>query len=180
MRTKTLILYDATQADRMKELSGVKLAPFGSRAAALLIDFLLASLLFLAVMTAVILAAKYIPAVRNWDAQHNVHIELNFFDNWYSVAYLATFFGLSLYWGHGRTLGKRLMKLRVISLHHDHLSLWTCMERALGYGASALELGFGFVQYFIHPNRQTVHDRIAETIVVCEDYTRARSEVNRS
>jgi uncharacterized RDD family membrane protein YckC len=180
MRTKTLILYDATQADRMKQLSGVKLAPFGSRAAALLIDFLLASLLFLAVMAAVILAAKYIPAVRNWDARHDVHIELNFFDNWYSVVYLAMFFGLSLYWGHGRTIGKRLMKLRVISLHHDHLSLWTCIERALGYGASALELGFGFVQYFIHPNRQTVHDRIAETIVVCEDHTGTRSEVNPS
>ena len=35
-----------------------------------------------------------------------------------------------------------------------------------GYAASALELGFGFVQYFIHPSRRTVHDRIAETIVV--------------
>jgi hypothetical protein len=31
---------------------------------------------------------------------------------------------------------------------------------------SASEAGFGFAQYFIHPNRQTVHDRIAETIVV--------------
>jgi hypothetical protein len=113
------------------------------------------------------------PAVRDWDAAHDLHIELKFFHNWYSVAYLAMFFGLSLYWGHGRTPGKRLMKLRVISLHHDHLSLWTCIERALGYGASALELGFGFVQYFIHPNRQTVHDRIAETIVVCEDSTRS-------
>jgi len=178
MRAKTLILYDATQADRMKQLSGVRLATFSSRAAALLIDFLLASLLFLTVMAALILTAKYIPAVRDWDASHDVHIELNFFDNWYSIAYLAMFFGLSLYWGHGRTIGKRLMKLRVISLHHDHLSLWTCIERALGYGASALELGFGFVQYFIHPNHQTVHDRIAETIVVCEDRTRARSEVN--
>ena len=39
-------------------------------------------------------------------------------------------------------------------------------KRALGYGASALEFGFGFIQYFIHPNRRTVHDRIAETIVV--------------
>jgi uncharacterized RDD family membrane protein YckC len=38
----------------------------------------------------------------------------------------------------------------------------------LGYGASTLELGFGFIQYFIHPNRQTVHDRIAETIVIDE------------
>jgi hypothetical protein len=60
----------------MKELSGVKLATFGSRAAALLIDFLLASLLFLTVMAAVILAAKYIPAVRDWDAAHDVHVSL--------------------------------------------------------------------------------------------------------
>jgi len=35
-------------------------------------------------------------------------------------------------------------------------------------GASFLEFGFGFVQYFIHPNRRTVHDRIAETIVIRE------------
>jgi len=60
------------------------------------------------------------------------------------------------------------MKIRVVSLRHDHLSLWHCLERALGYGASTLELGFGFLQYFIHPNRQTVHDRIAETIVVAD------------
>jgi hypothetical protein len=46
------------------------------------------------------------------------------------------------------------------------MSLWHSFERALGYGASALEFGFGFVQYFIHPNRRTVHDRMAETIVI--------------
>jgi uncharacterized RDD family membrane protein YckC len=48
------------------------------------------------------------------------------------------------------------------------LSLWHCIERALGYAASALEAGFGFAQFFLHPNRQTVHDRIAETIVVAD------------
>jgi hypothetical protein len=42
------------------------------------------------------------------------------------------------------------------------------MERALGYGASMLEGGFGFVQYFTNPNRCCVHDRIAETIVVSD------------
>lgn len=31
---------------------------------------------------------------------------------------------------------------------------------------SRLEAGFGFLQYFTHPNHQTVHARIAETIVV--------------
>ena len=49
---------------------------------------------------------------------------------------------------------------------NERLSLWHSIERALGYAASALEFGFGFMQYFVHPNRRTVHDRIAETIVV--------------
>jgi len=78
------------------------------------------------------------------------------------------FFAASLYLGKGRTIGKRIMRIRVLSLVHDRVSLWHSVERALGYGASALEAGFGFLQYFIHPNRRTVHDRIAETIVVKE------------
>ena len=49
---------------------------------------------------------------------------------------------------------------------HHQLTLWHCVERAPGYAASFLEGGFGFIQYFTHPNHQTVHDRIAETIVV--------------
>jgi len=53
-----------------------------------------------------------------------------------------------------------------VSLTHAHLSFWHSLERSLGYGASALEGGFGFLQYFIHPNCQTIHDRIAETIVI--------------
>jgi hypothetical protein len=43
---------------------------------------------------------------------------------------------------------------------------WQAIERALGYGASALECGFGFIQYFLYKNHTCVHDRIAETIVV--------------
>lgn len=32
--------------------------------------------------------------------------------------------------------------------------------------AAALEGGFGFFQYFLRDDRRTVHDRIAETIVI--------------
>jgi uncharacterized RDD family membrane protein YckC len=60
------------------------------------------------------------------------------------------------------------MKIRAVSLVHHRLSLWDSIERALGYGASALEAFFGFFQYFIYPTHRTVHDRIAETIVVSE------------
>jgi len=78
------------------------------------------------------------------------------------------YFGLLLWHGKGRTPGKRLMKIRVVSIVHRHLGLWHSVERALGYGAATLEGGFGFVQYFIHPYRRCVQDRIAETIVVTE------------
>ena len=78
------------------------------------------------------------------------------------------YFGVLLWAGKGRTPGKRLLKIRVVSLAHRHITFWHAVERALGYGAAALELGFGFVQFFIHPYRRCAQDRLAETIVITE------------
>jgi uncharacterized RDD family membrane protein YckC len=157
-------LYNAHETEPMRELDGAELASFASRAIAFLIDFLIAGALFLGVLVAFFkLANRYTNL--GGDNRH-INIELNFFENWYSIVYLVMFFGLSVYFGNGRTLGKRLMGIRVVSLVHHKKSFWHSIERALGYGASALEFGFGFVQYFIHPNRRTVHDRMAETIVI--------------
>ena len=78
------------------------------------------------------------------------------------------YFGILTWKWHGRTVGKRLMKIRVMSIAHRHLSFWHSVERALGYGAAALEGGFGFIQFFIHPYRRCAQDRLAETIVVTE------------
>ena len=78
---------------------------------------------------------------------------------------LVIYFSLALYMGNGQTIGKRIMGTRVISLTHSRMTLWQATERALGYGASFLEAGFGFLQYYINANRQCVHDRIAQTIV---------------
>jgi len=174
------ILYDPAHAERMKELDGVTLASFPARGMALFIDVLLASALALVLLAVPMALIKFIPALQAWDAQRNIRIEMNFIHNWYSLAYTVLFFGLCLYWGNGRTLGKRIMKIRVVSLRHHRLSLWHCMERSLGYAASAAELGFGFFQYFIHPNRQTVHDRIAETIVISERPVRPGSGDQRT
>ena len=78
------------------------------------------------------------------------------------------YFGILLWRGKGRTPGKRIMRIRVVSLMHRHITFWHSIERALGYGAAALEGGFGFVQFFIHPYRRCAQDRLAETIVVTE------------
>ncbi len=148
----------------MRELGGLELASFTSRAVAFFIDFLIAGALFVGGLIAVFAIGNRFTSLGE-NNQH-LNIELNLFENWYSIVYLVLFFGLSVYLGNGRTIGKRVMGISVVSIVHHRMGLWHSIERALGYGASALEFGFGFLQYFIHPNRRTVHDRMAETIVV--------------
>ncbi|MGE0442281.1 MAG: RDD family protein [Gemmatimonadales bacterium] len=148
--------------DQIVALTGKRLAPFGRRALAFVLDFGIATTVF--VLLAIPVAAR----LRQMGMADRIH--LGFFDNWYSIAWLVAYFSVGHYWGNGRTIGKRLFRMRVVSLHHERLSLWHAIERALGYAASGLEAGFGFLQYFIHPYRQTVHDRIAETIVVDERF----------
>ena len=76
------------------------------------------------------------------------------------------YFTISFYFWKGQTIGKYFLRLRVISLYHEHLGLWHCFERSLGYYASGLEFGFGFIQTLWNPNRMALHDKIGETIVV--------------
>jgi uncharacterized RDD family membrane protein YckC len=76
------------------------------------------------------------------------------------------YFTVAFYFCKGQTIGKYIFRIRVISLYHQHVGLWHCIERSLGYFASALEFGFGFFQAFWNPNRMTLHDKIGETIVI--------------
>ena len=76
------------------------------------------------------------------------------------------YFSLSFYFFKGQTIGKYFLRIKVLSLYHEHLGMWHCIERSLGYFASALEFGFGFIQAFWNPNRMTLHDKIGETIVI--------------
>jgi uncharacterized RDD family membrane protein YckC len=155
--------YDSHQTRRMLEVHGAPLASFTRRAAAFLLDVIVMSLLFVIVVGSLepllVKAGLMAPSGR-------IVFSLN--HGWYNVAWVVLYFGLFTYFGRGRTPGKRIMGIRVVSLAHERISLWHAVERALGYGASMLEFGFGFLQYFIHPNKRTVHDRIAETIVVRE------------
>lgn len=164
MQRKSAV-YAGHESARMAHLEGVPLASFGARFAAFFIDMSLAAITFaIPAMLGAILAIKL-----GW-LHDNVHIDFDPFHHqqWPSVLWLVLFIAASNYVGNGATLGKRLMKIRAVSLVHPRLSLWHSFERALGYGASALEAFFGFFQFFIHPNRRTVHDRIAETIVISE------------
>jgi len=159
---KTNKVYNPHETERMAKLHGAPLASFRSRAGAFVVDFILTLVVFmLLAMFGAWLAPQFGFPVGD------VHLTFDF-THWYSLIFLVVYFTLWTYFTDGRSPGKRLFGIRVVSLVHDHLTLWQSFERSLGYGASALEGGFGFLQFFIHPDRRTVHDRIAETIVVTD------------
>jgi uncharacterized RDD family membrane protein YckC len=149
--------FTSHEADRIIALDGTPLASFRRRAIAFAFDLLIVILVFVGVTL----------ALGEHDATAGtLTIHFNPFQGLWSLGLMVLYFGFLTHLGKGRTPGKRLMRIRVVSTSHARLSLWHSIERALGYAASALEGGFGFLQYFIHPNCRTVHDRIAETIVV--------------
>jgi uncharacterized RDD family membrane protein YckC len=152
--------YNGTESHRMQELHGLPLASFKRRAGAFYIDLLIAALVFLPI---IMYGARLLQHFGL--AKEHLHLEFDY-EHWYSIIPLVVYFSVSIYYGNGKTIGKRLMGIRVVSVVHEKIGFWHSVERALGYGASFLEFGFGFLQYFIDPNRRTVHDRIAETIVI--------------
>jgi uncharacterized RDD family membrane protein YckC len=154
--------FRALATGRRHALDGTPLASFRARAAAFIVDFAVC----LALMGLVALPAAL--ERRAADPSGSLVIAIEPFDSLWGLTLVVAYFGIGTYIGKGRTPGKRLLGIRVVSIAHDHLTLWHSFERAFGYAASVLEAGFGFVQYFIHPNHQTVHDRIAETIVIVE------------
>ena len=170
--------YDSSKIMHSRELEGLELADFPRRFFALLIDlFVLIIILYLfgAILDYFGLITfglkigvssektiNSIPKISN-----DTHLDLpEYLKIIFKLLIPVLYFGLITCFTNGYTFGKRIFRIRIISTNHNHLTLWHSIERSLGYYASALEFGFGFLQYFIDYNRRTVHDRISETIVI--------------
>jgi uncharacterized RDD family membrane protein YckC len=69
-------------------------------------------------------------------------------------------------WWKGTSVGKRLFRIRVVMIDKRPLGLWLSFERAGGYAAGFATGLLGFAQVFWDPNRQAIHDKISETVVI--------------
>ena len=163
--------FNPHETARAQSLAGVPLASFGQRLGAIAIDFFLVYATYLpamAIFQYVMTQKLHVKEDIYHSAHTQVRLELDRFVELAKVIWFILYFGFIGWKTNGLTPGKRLFRIRVVSLTHERMTLWQSIERALGYGASMLEAGFGFFQYFLYPNHLCVHDRIAETIVVKE------------
>jgi uncharacterized RDD family membrane protein YckC len=148
------------------------LATISKRFVAFLIDWIVLLLIYCCI---IILFAVFNINISNINVHSIFDVEVEI-ENMHSslITILKVFFGLlpvlyftaSFYFWKGQTIGKYFLRIRVLSLYHKHIGLWHCIERSLGYFASALEFGFGYIQALWNPNRMSLHDKIGETIVV--------------
>ena len=68
----------------------------------------------------------------------------------------------------GQTPGKRHLGIRVVRLNGQPMSLWMSFERFGGYAAGLFTGLLGYAQVYWDHNRQMIHDKIVETVVVRE------------
>ena len=70
---------------------------------------------------------------------------------------------------HGASLGKQLLKLKVVNEDGSPLGIARSLYRSYTYLASALPLGVGFAAIFFEEKDQCWHDRICRTVVLPRD-----------
>jgi hypothetical protein len=89
--------------------------------------------------------------------------ELGFGFGWASL-----YFTVMLSWWKGQTIGKRMLRIRVLRLDGEPINWWAAFERAGGYAAGLATGLLGFAQIFWDANRQAIHDRIVGTVVALD------------
>jgi RDD family len=76
------------------------------------------------------------------------------------------YFSLLPAWWGGQTVGKKLMRMRVVELTGKPITVMRSLKRYGGYAAGLATGGVGFLQLLWDPNRQGLHDKAAHTVVV--------------
>ncbi len=82
------------------------------------------------------------------------------------VGWAVFYFTATIAWCHGQTVGKKLMRIKVIQLDGKELNLFGAFSRQGGYGAGIATGMLGFLQILWDPNRQAIQDKVASTVVI--------------
>ena len=148
------------------------IAPYSRRLLSFLFDVIIISLIYVILQLLFQFLGFQVLAINVENFTHVVFVSTNlgntskFIINCILISIPTSYFTLTTFFLNGQTLGKKIFKIQIMSLYHNKIGFWHCLERSLGYVASTLEFGLGFVQAIWNPNRMTLHDKIAETTVI--------------
>ncbi len=80
------------------------------------------------------------------------------------IVFLAYFIGFASY--RGQTPGKAIMRIKIVSMTGENVTLFMIAVRTLGYILSGMLFGLGFFIALVTRRRRALHDLLANTHVV--------------
>ena len=152
--------------------SELNTAPYLRRILSFLIDAIIIGLIYVFLQLLFQFLGFKVLAI---DVENFTHVDFKSSDlgktaqsiiKWTLISIPTLYFTLTTFFLNGQTPGKKIFKIQIISLYHKKVGFWHCLERSLGYVASTLEFGLGFIQAMWNVNRMALHDKIAETVVI--------------
>jgi hypothetical protein len=96
------------------------------------------------------------------------HVEATLDEVGASFGWGIVYFSLLPAFWQGQTLGKRLLRLRIVELTGKPITPLRGLKRYGGYAAGMATGGLGFLQVLWEPNRQGLQDKAAHTVVLDE------------
>ena len=154
----------------MAESTSLPIASVQKRISAFVIDDIMVALFFLIIFydqllvivshTSGMMSAEEITLIQAQLRQFSV-------DNLLVMLSVKVLYHTVPVWQNGMTLGKYIMKIRVIDLKTgDRPSLIQAFLRALLRIGSEIFFYLGFIMAFMMPLRQTFHDKLSNCVVV--------------
>jgi uncharacterized RDD family membrane protein YckC len=134
----------------------LEIVPARKRIGAFIIDDFVVSFLFIAIF---------------WEqlSMLNGIEEINQFltDNFFIIISIKVFYHTLFVWQNGMTLGKYLLKMRVVLINTGHTPpLSNSLLRAMVRVVSDMLFYIGFLMAFFNQLSQTLHDRLSGCVVV--------------
>jgi uncharacterized RDD family membrane protein YckC len=145
----------AWEAQIMQPAPPLRPAGFWIRAAALLLD---------SIVLAVVQWVVHVAGLFLWGEgveQSRVFVSAaRAFGVLFGMLYTVIF-----HWLWGQTFGKMAVRIRVVTVRGDPLTLRIAVLRELGYVVSAILLGIGYLMAGLRSDKRALHDLIAGTRV---------------
>ena len=136
------------------------------RAIAFEIDIFLLTMMYFTTLCVGLFAAWLGLKVAGYDAPsyHLIDTLLLPFGLLSPVVFLAYFIGFASC--RGQTPGKAIMRIRIVSVTGENVTLSMIIVRTLGYILSGVLFGLGFLMALVTRRRRALHDLLANTHVV--------------
>jgi len=153
----------------MTEESTLPIASTAKRTFSFVIDDLVIIVLLLVIFyDQLMLIASQVPTVMTPEALATFQEELNHFlaDNLLMVLSLKVLYHTVLIWQNGMTLGKYVMKIKVVDESGRKVTFLMALFRAVLRIASEVLFYLGFLLAFFLPLKQTLHDKLSKCVVV--------------